>query len=165
MVTSRARSDGEWSNHDSAEAKDENCAHWDRYIRSAFRFMPAAPSNAMTGENRSAFAVIQAKFGLAKPYCAFNLHGAAAMGPQRRSSLSVLRSPLRLESSLKPAVTIETCGRQAAHPISASGPAAVSARHALRPERDFLGRFIYGRNNHGRERHWITLCPTRSVSR
>ena len=137
MLTSRARSDGEWGTTMQPKAKMNIVPTGVGKL--GFSFYAGGWFDALTGENLIGLCRDPRDVPAERDH-AHQCQRRLAVGPPRRSALSALRHRLRLEVHRHLAVDHRSVwpGRPIRH--AERRPAAVSDRRALPARRDFFGR-------------------------
>ena len=157
MLTSHARSDGEWSNTFQPKAKTNIVPTGIGKL--GFSIYAGGSFDALTGENRSTFAVIPATFRLSDTM-RVNLNGGWLWdrSVDRHYLLYGIGFDWKFTETLQ--WTIEAFGQAG----QSETPSAVQPRFQTgvryRPNEIFSVDLIYGRNITGENANWITLGTT-----
>ena len=157
MLTNRARSDGEWSTTIQPKAKTNIVPTGIGKL--GFSIYAGGSFDALTGENRSAFAVIPATFRLSETM-RVNLNGGWLWdrSVDRHYLLYGIGFDWKFTDTLQ--WTIEAFGQAG----QSDTPSVVQPRFQTgvryRPNEIFSVDLIYGRNITGENANWITLGTT-----
>ena len=157
MFTSRARSDGEWSNTIQPKAKTNIVPTGIGKI--GFSIYAGGSFDALTGENRSAFAVIPATYRLSETM-RINVNGGWLWdrSVDRHYLLYGIGFDWKFTDTLQ--WTIEAFGQAG----QSDTPSVVQPRFQTgvryRPNEIFSVDLIYGRNITGENANWITIGTT-----
>ena len=157
MLTNHARSDGEWSTTIQPKAKTNIVPTGIGKL--GFSIYAGGSFDALTGENRSAFAVIPATFRLSETM-RVNLNGGWLWdrSVDRHYLLYGIGFDWKFTETLQ--WTIETFGQAG----RSDTPSVVQPRFQTgvryRPNEIFSVDLIYGRNITGENANWITLGTT-----
>ena len=157
MFTSRARSDGEWSNTIQPKAKTNIVPTGIGKV--GFSIYAGGSFDALTGENRSAFAVIPATYRLSETM-RINVNGGWLWdrSADRHYLLYGIGFDWKFTETLQ--WTIEAFGQAG----QSDTPSVVQPRFQTgvryRPNEIFSVDLIYGRNITGENANWITLGTT-----
>ena len=157
MFTSRARSDGEWSNTFQPKAKTNIVPTGIGKL--GFSIYAGGSFDALTGENRSAFAVIPATYRLSETM-RINVNGGWLWdrSVDRHYLLYGIGFDWKFTDTLQ--WTIEAFGQAG----QSDTPSVIQPRFQTgvryRPNEIFSVDLIYGRNITGENANWITLGTT-----
>src|SRR3954466_7834733 len=157
MLTNRARSDGEWSTTLQPKAKTNIVPTGIGKL--GFSIYPGGSFDALTGENRSAFAVIPATYRLSETM-RVNLNGGWLWdrSVDRHYLTYGIGWDWKFTNVLQ--LTIEAFGQAGQADTPSVTRPRFQAGVRYRPNEIFSVDLIYGRNIQGENANWITLGTT-----